>query len=253
MVWTTAVLLLPIALLSLCNAQMCPGEPGIQKRKHFPSHCVACTYFELVFIVAHFSQTYEEYNPPIYYAGSDFSFINISPRPSANDPLTGGDTLGVRCGELSNPPNTVQCLTNTSPFPPLVDGDLGPEGANYTNNMVHAWHRSTGTVTIEYTFDSGTITNPEIRHMNLYFYSNTSMGIGLPSVTMYRGSTVVEYHIFGNDDITQEDNMRRQILLSLKSTSSSRSYTLQFDFENTDVNWLVLSETRLCTVPLQGM
>ena len=89
--------------------------------------------------------------------------------------------------------------------------------------------------------------------MNLYFYSITSMGIGLPSVTVYRGSTVVEYHIFGNDDITQEDSMRRQILLSLRSTSSSRSYTLQFDFENTDVDWLVLSETRLCRFPPQGI
>ena len=154
---------------------------------------------------------------------------------------------------IANQPNTVQCLAlSTPPLPPLIDGDLGPEGANYTNTMVHTWHRSTGTVTIEYTFDSGI--NTEIRHMNLYFYSITSMGIGLPSVTVYRGSTVVEYHIFGNDDISQEDNMRRQILLSLRSTSSSRtSYTLQFDFENTDVDWLVLSETRLCTVPLQGI
>ena len=140
-----------------------------------------------------------------------------------------------------------QCL-GRSPFPQLVDGDLGPEGTNYTNTMVHAWHRSTGTVTIEYTLDFST----EIRHMNLYFYSITSMGIGLPSVTVYRGSIVVEYHIFGNDDISQEDNMRRQILLSLRSTSSSRLYTLQFDFENTDVDWLVLTETRLCEFLFQG-
>ena len=185
------------------------------------------------------------------YAGSDLTFYDTSPRPSANDPLTGGDTIGARCGELSNQPNMVQCLTNSLLLPPLVDGDLGPEGANYTNTMVHAWHRSTGTLTIKYTFDSGII-NPEIRHINLYFYSITSMGIGLPSVTVYIGSTVVEYHIFGNDNVTEEDNMRRQILLSLKSTSSSRSYTLQFDFENTDVDWLVLSETRLCTVPFEG-
>ena len=192
--------------------------------------------------------------------GSDFNFIDISPRPSDNDPLTGGDTLGARCDELSNQPNMVQCVPRSprsyaSPplLPPLIDGDLGPEGTNYTNTMVHAWHRSTGTVTIAYTFDRGIIINPEIRHINLYFYSITSMGIGLPSVTVYRGSTVVEYHIFGNDNITQEDNMRRQILLSLRSTGSSRSYTLQFDFEDTDVDWLVLSETRLCEVPLQGM
>ena len=144
----------------------------------------------------------------------------------------------------------VQCLARP-PLPPLIDGDLGPEGANYTNTMVHAWHHSTGTVTIAYAFDSGI--SPEIRHMNLYFYSITSMGIGLPSVTVYRGSTVVEYHISGNDDIAQEDNMRRQILLSLRSTGSSRLYTLQFDFENTDVDWLVLSETRLCQFPFEGL
>ena len=91
--------------------------------------------------------------------------------------------------------------------------------------------------------------------MNLYFYSNTSMAIGLPSVTVYRGSTaqVVEYHIFGNDNIKQEDNMRRQILLSLRSTGSTRSYRLQFDFENTDVDWLVLSETGLCELSIQGI
>ena len=184
-----------------------------------------------------------------HHIGSDFSFIDISPRPSANDPLTGGDTLGQSCGEVNQ--EVVQCLAR-SPLPPLIDGDLGPEGTNYANTVVHAWHRSTGTVIIVYTFDGGI--SHEIRHINLYFYSITSMGIGLPSVTVYRGSTVVEYHIFGNDDISQEDNMRRQILLSLRSTSSSRtSYTLQFDFENTDVDWLVLSETRLCTVPLQGI
>ena len=131
-------------------------------KKKTLSFTLCCTYFELVFTVAHFSQTYEEYNPPIYaYAGSDFGFIDISPRPSANESLTGGDTLGARCSELSNQPNTFQCLVR-SPFPPLIDGDLGPEGTDYTNTMVHAWHRSTGIVTIEYTFGSGLIANPEI-------------------------------------------------------------------------------------------
>ena len=81
------------------------------------------------------------------------------------------------------------------------------------------------------------------------------MDIGLPSViTVSRGvaAQVVEYYIFGNDDIAQEDEMRRQILLSLRSTGSTRRYTLQFDFEDTDVDWLVLSETRLCEFPNEG-
>ena len=177
---------------------------------------------------------------------------------SAQDPLLMSHSLVETLLEQDvvnasiNQNNMVQCLTNSLPLPPLIDGDLGPEGTDYTNTMVHAWHRSTGTVTIEYTFDRQT--GEEVRHIHLYFYSITSMGIGLPSVTVMRGSTaqVVEYHIFGNNDITQEDNMRCQILLSLRSTSSSRLYTLQFDFENTDVDWLVLSETRLCTVPFEG-
>ena len=130
--------------------------------------------------------------------GNDFTFLDICPRPSANDPHTGGDTLGARCGVLSNQPNMVRCVPRSPPsppplLPPLIDGDLGPEGANYTNTMVHAWHHSTGNVTIEYIFDSGS--GVEIRHINLNFYSITSMGIGLPSVTVYRGSTVVQYHI----------------------------------------------------------
>ena len=54
----------------------------------------------------------------------------------------------------------------------------------------------------------------------------TILTLGLPSVTVYRDSTVVEYHIFGNDELTKEDNMHCQILLSLRSTSSSRLYAL---------------------------
>ena len=186
----------------------------------------------------------------VFLLGGPLGFIDISPRPSANDPLTGGDTLGARCAELSNQPNMVHCLTK-SPLPLLIDGDLGPEGTNYTNTMVHAWHRFTGTVTIAYNFDSSSST--EVRHVKLYFYSIPSMGIGLPSVKVDRGSTAVEHYITGNDDITQEDSMRRSVQLSLTSTSNQRFYTLEFDFENTDVDWLVLSETELCHNPSEGL
>ena len=133
-------------------------------------------------------------------------------------------------------------------LPLLIDGDLGPEGANYTNTMVHAWHRSTGTVTIKYTLDMST----EIKHANLYFYSIASMGIGLPSVTVKGDNTVVEHYITGNEHIAQKDDTRRIVQLSQTSTFNSRTYTLQFDFENTDVDWLVLSETQLCSEPLAG-
>ena len=78
------------------------------------------------------------------------------------------------------------------------------------------------------------------------------MGIGLPTVTLYRGSgsmLPVEYFLTGNGDITQQDSMRRNVVLSLSLVDSARFYRIQFDFENTDVEWLVLSETALCDSP----
>ena len=80
----------------------------------------------------HANKTWLSASPFHIFIGSDLNFIDISPRTSANDPLTGGDTLGARCGELTNQPNMVLCLAH-SPLPPLIDGDLGHEGTNYTN------------------------------------------------------------------------------------------------------------------------
>ena len=59
----------------------------------------------------------------------------------------------------------------------------------------------------------------------------------------------VENFLTGNGDITQQDSMRRNVVLSLSSVESTRIYRIQFDFENTDVEWLVLSETALCDLP----
>ena len=132
---------------------------------------------------------------------------------------------------------------------PLLDEDLGPEGTNYTSSMVHTWHHSNQTVNITYTLKANTI----IRHVNLYFYSVPTMGIGLPTVTVLRSSRnsfmPVEYYITGNGNINHKDSMRRNVLLSLTPAQTVRFYRIQFDFTNTDVEWLVLSETQLCTSP----
>ena len=121
------------------------------------------------------------------------------------------------------------------PFPPLIDGDLGPEGTDYNSSMVHTWHRSAQTVSVLYALRS----DSTVRHVNLYFYSIPSMGIGLPTVTLYRGSgssmSPVEYFLTGNGDITQQDSMRRNVVLSLPSEETLSFYRIQFDFENTDV------------------
>ena len=58
----------------------------------------------------------------------------------------------------------------------------------------------------------------------------------------------VDYYITGNENISQQDSMRHNVLLSLTSVESTRFYRIQFDFENTDVEWLVLSETQHCSL-----
>ena len=179
----------------------------------------------------------------IMIAGNSYSHLEISTRPTNDDPITRGDTIGSNCTELEDPmPTAVRCSAIV--LPPLIDGNLGPKGINYTNTMVHTWHRSVKNVTINYVLSVET----QIYQVNLYFYSITSMNIGLPSITLSGHHTPLEHYITGNGDLTQEDSMLRNVSLRLRSTTvpSSRFHSLQFNFESTDVDWLVLSETELC-------
>ena len=97
------------------------------------------------------------------HAGGSFNHIDISPRPSDRDPLTGGDTLGSpQCETLSNTMK-IRCSVNESSTPILIDQNLGPIGINYTSSMVHAWNHSVGTVNITFTMISGGITM--LRHI----------------------------------------------------------------------------------------
>ena len=96
-----------------------------------------------------------------------------------------------------------------------------------------------------------------MRRVNLYFYNIPSRRIGLPTITLYAGENPavpmpLEYYIVGNDALTEDDMMRRNVLLSLVSPPTTRFFNLQFDFENTDIDWLVLSETYLCQTPVIG-
>ena len=218
------VLLSLLISLPYCTAQTCPALSGM---------CVlAINSLASVMIVI------------ISPSGDLYSGYRL------NRPFTEGNSFGTSCMETFNDPSEVGCLPGP-PRPPLIDGDLGPEGTDYTSSMVHTWHRSAQTVTITYTLTEDTA----IRHMNLYFYNIPSMSIGLPSVTVLRSDgnsyTPVQYYITGNGNITQQDSMRRNVLLSLTSALEERSYMIQFDFENTesDVEWLVLSETQLCPFP----
>ena len=172
---------------------------------------------------------------------------------SSGDPLTGGSTVGGCVNENE----VYTCIPGGAP---LVDGELGAVMSSVTSSMVHAWSRSTGRVVITITFDREILSSP-IRHFNLFFYNIPSMGIGLPNIELFASTTSttpLPYFLTGNQDISQDDNGRRNVTLSLINVSPLvkplvRVYRVEFDFNDADIDWLILSELILCNEPSGGM
>ena len=151
------------------------------------------------------------------------------------------------------------CIPGGATNVPLVDGELGAVmSSGVTSSMVHAWSRSTGRVEITITFNRDVLSSP-IRHFNLFFYNIPSMGIGLPNIELFAGTTSttpLPYFLTGNQDISRDDNGRRNVTLSLINVLVSplvRVYRVEFDFNDADIDWLILSEVILCNEPNGGM
>ena len=181
-------------------------------------------------------------------AGLGSYALNRSPS-SSGDPLAGGNTVGG----CVNDNGVYRCIPRGSTVVQLVDGELGAVmSSNVNNSTIHAWSRSTGRVEITYTF----IDSLSIRNFNLFFYNVPSMGIGLPNIELFAGTTSttpLPYFLTGNQDISRDDNGRRNVTLSLLEQSQSiRFYRVEFDFADTDIDWLILSEMVLCS-DLLGM
>jgi hypothetical protein len=129
-----------------------------------------------------------------------------------------------------------------------VDGDFGPEVTSMVaSSAVHAWNRSAQKVIVGYSFNAQLL----LRHFILFFYNIPSMGIGLPNIELFAGSGTAQqtYFLTGNQDISQEDNGRRNVALSFDGAVTP-VLRFEFVFDNTDIDWLILSEILLCTDPI---
>lgn len=165
---------------------------------------------------------------------------NLISRPTI-DPLTGNDTINS-CVD-STP---VICSTSAT----LTDAMLGPLKSDGSGGKVHAWNRATSSrIRIE-CFVPAMTTLTQVR---LFFYNIPILHIGLPDVEIYAGDgTLLEYYLLGNENLTQDDNMRGDVLLSLLQLTpppSNNLYRVEFVFGNTDVDSLRLSEIIMCDQP----
>ena len=166
-------------------------------------------------------------------------------------PFTNMNTVGPGCSR--NPATgNFECSVVGNIHPVLIDGQLGSEESPPNASSINAWSRTQGqTVTVTFLYT----VSPAVRHVHLYFYHIPSMGIGLPDVRLVADGQPQPYYVTGNQNLSSTDARRRNVVLSFAGTITAQSrFTVNFDFsEDSNVDWLFLSELELCTEPNRGM
>ena len=126
----------------------------------------------------------------------------------------------------------------------LGDGDHGTPALNVT--AVHAWNKTAWNrnVLISFIFP----TSVGVTGMNLYFYNNPSRNIGLPYDTDVTSQPGIPSFIEGNQDLSLNDNLLRNVTLIPRATIEANKFSIKFRFSNIDkIDWLLLTEVELCT------
>ena len=123
---------------------------------------------------------------------------------------------------------------NTGPMAmgPLLSDDLGSFFAfsQQTDQPRSVW----------FTLDANTSNLSVI----LYFFNNPMESIGLPSTisALTTGYMALPFTYDNNSDLTQTDSTVRSVVLHLSNTDPINSIRLDFDFNDTNIDWFLLSE-----------
>ena len=136
----------------------------------------------------------------------------------------------------------------------INDGDNGPLNQNLTDvTGVLAWNQD---VTI---IVSVVQTSPiSVTGINLFFYNNPSVGVGLPheielaySDNPLAVSNPLGHAVLGNQDLSEDDNILRNITVAVLPSTGSPVYSsigITFHFSELNrISWLLLSEIEICT------
>ncbi len=160
--------------------------------------------------------------------------------PPTPEPLANNSTRRT-CRDFSA--NILECPNGDGIL--LSDGVFGPVGT-YSSSTIHAWNRSAQTVRITYQF----MENLLLRHVSVSFYTVPSVRGGLPNIEVFHRfeTTGLSYTIANNEALNE--NGRNEVILSIPTTpATTSSYSIEFDFEGTDIDWLFLSEVTFCSSP----
>ena len=161
--------------------------------------------------------------PPVAYKGI---------KPNTTDCIVGGTTL--------------QCTGRGV----LRDGDIGPTHSVDVSDpdqvrRFFVWHRDNGNVTLLFTLDAGS-TSFSVSYIDIYTLNVPSDGIGIGSLSFrFRNQS-------GLQDVSSPTTQNCSFPSSVSRTTVAVSLTditeliIIFPFTSQDVDWLFISEIRLC-------
>ena len=134
----------------------------------------------------------------------------------------------------------------------INDGDNGPLYQNLSDVAgVLAWNQDVTVIV-------SVITPISVIGINLFFYNNPSVGVGLPheielaySDNPLAVSNPLGHAVLGNQDLNEDDNVLRNATVAVVPSGNSPSYTsigITFRFSELNrIRWLLLSEIEICT------
>ena len=143
----------------------------------------------------------------------------------------------------------------------LTDGVLGVSSpVNF--NQFSAWSRTTTPMPRIY-FQFPNLDNLYIRQIDLYFYENAALGVGLPDVRLHVASSIttieglffpIPYTIISNQSISGTDNQTVKVsLVDIIDQSNALLVDnvlvrMTFNFNNSDtLDWMLISEVMMFT------
>ena len=133
---------------------------------------------------------------------------------------------------------------------PLTDGEYGDTSNAVDSSQFIAWNeRSRFTLTRA----GGIDTLGSVRTINLFFYHDPALGIGLPNLTIGASTSdpdpgdPLQYDIIGNQDLAAGDAQVRNVTIALSSNIVGDANRIHISFSlRNGVQQFALSELELC-------
>ena len=124
----------------------------------------------------------------------------------------------------------------------LTDGDIGPINSIFGNLgklIAFSRHSVDGIGRAAFKFSPYT----PVSRVVIYFFNSPNDSIGLPMINVYgEGSQPLSYVFDNNDDLRQSDSQLRNVALNIQQ--STTVVQLDFIFNNSIIDWLLVSEVK---------